>query len=248
VLSEWSFGFWVNFFSERPNIANPFLLGEVHRRAVLDVSRFFLLEDGEEAAAFSRQLGARYVLMIEPLPGKDISYLGLDSRDYFGEDAGGDGPTGVRYFSTVGARLYYTDGSAANVEGANVDALSHFRLVYESLRESDIAVNLGRHISASKVFEFVEGARVKGRAAPGSVVSARATVSTNRGREFQFHTRASADAEGLYELVLPYSVTGNPYDTGAVGPYIAENAGQTREVVVDEAEVAAGALRLVDFL
>jgi dolichyl-diphosphooligosaccharide--protein glycosyltransferase len=248
VLSSWDFGHYIVFYAERPNIANPIIFGQTHREGIFNTSRFFSAMDEEKAAGLCRNLGIRYILVEEQDMETHLHYLGK-LEDEISRFSGAEKDDLVRrYFTAMGSRLFYLNGSAVNVQGADIEALGRFRLVYESKHNSDIKVNLEQELSASKVFEFVEGARIRGRTAPDSMVRASVPVRTNRGREFVYHTVTRSGEEGAYELRVPYSNAGTPYETGAHGPYVIKSGGRTTELNVSEDEVIEGATKETDLI
>ncbi len=248
VLSDWSFGHYISFYSERPNISNPFGWGETHRGGVVAVSRFYLEEDEVRAADMLEQLGVRYVLMIEP----NYTSHALYADQYFpfsdSVESEDEESTKEVVFSVMGSRMYYSDGSAVNIGGINVDALSRLRLVYESKYYTDLKANEEYYFSIAKVFEFVPGARISGACSVGSDVTATVDVQTNRERKFIYHNRAVCGQDGRYSLTLPYPTEGGPYDTGALGPYILEAAGKRVHLDIDEQQVLRGEQLFVNLL
>jgi dolichyl-diphosphooligosaccharide--protein glycosyltransferase len=61
-------------------------------------------------------------------------------------------------------------------------------------------------VSFVKVFEYVKGARIEGRAPNGSAVEIATNVTTNQGREFTYSQRAISN--GSYAFIVPYSTEG----------------------------------------
>jgi dolichyl-diphosphooligosaccharide--protein glycosyltransferase len=241
VMASWVYGHYIVFYAKRPNIANPISFGGTHREGILNVSRFFSEKREDSAVSLCRKLGVRYILVDEQDLETHMDYLGILGD---GAPLSSDG-----YFSTMGSRLYYLNGSAMNIQGVDVEALGNFRLVYESKHDmAGLKVNLDRKLSASKVFEFVKGVKIHGKTAPNSAVSAKSPILTNRGRQFQYHMITRSDANGYYEFYLPYSNTGNPYETGAEGPYSISSAGKSVEATISEDEILAGGSREINFI
>jgi dolichyl-diphosphooligosaccharide--protein glycosyltransferase len=103
--------------------------------------------------------------------------------------------------------------------GERVEALQHFRLVHASepsdssrLDESPIYENVranGPQIPYVKTFERVGGARIEGSGPANAEV--RATVEMTLppvNRTFSYTQYARTDAQGNFEMVVPYSTTG----------------------------------------
>ncbi|PSP46364.1 oligosaccharyl transferase, archaeosortase A system-associated, partial [Halobacteriales archaeon QH_7_69_31] len=103
--------------------------------------------------------------------------------------------------------------------GERVPALHHFRLVHASepadssrIDESPLFENLrseGPKIPYVKTFERVEGARIEGTGPADTEVQATVELripTTNQ--TFSYTQYARTDAQGNFEMVVPYSTTG----------------------------------------
>jgi dolichyl-diphosphooligosaccharide--protein glycosyltransferase len=117
---------------------------------------------------------------------------------------------------------------------ANVPALEHYRLVHESPNNALIPTMPGlmtaitlRDIKYVKIFEFVKGARIPGN---GTI---EVPITTNTGRTFVY----SQVSQGG-EFVVPYSISGNPYDVHTGGSYHIE--GTNQYINVTEKDVMEG--------
>lgn len=117
--------------------------------------------------------------------------------------------------------------------------LEHHRLMYESRIAGDY-VEAGR--SEFRIFERVEGARLVGRAAPGTRVVASLAYVSNRGRRGRYQTAGQADASGRYELRLAHSSRGGPPGVRPDDAYVVRARGATAAVVVEERAVRSGDL------
>ncbi len=105
-------------------------------------------------------------------------------------------------------------------------------------------------MSFVKVFEYVKGARIEGKAPNGSIVEIATNITTNQGREFMYSQIAMPN--GTYEFIVPYSTEGPIERVGytnfdvLAAPYVIrighiENETiiwDTRQVVVEIAEEA----------
>jgi dolichyl-diphosphooligosaccharide--protein glycosyltransferase len=137
--------------------------------------------------------------------------------------------------------LYIRDGSrfAGDAENAaEVPALTRHRLVFES-RGLPIE-NASDLPPIFKVYEVVPGARVVGRAAPGSEVRIGLGVKTNQQRSFTYEASARANARGRYELRLPYATREGPRSTTTDPAYTLTCDAQTRFLAVREQDVRQG--------
>jgi len=111
-----------------------------------------------------------------------------------------------------------------------VPALQHFRMVHESRGNSPNTMYdiFGvANLKQVKVFEFVQGAHVKGE---GII---QLNVVTNTGREFLYQQES---VNG--EFIVPYSTVNNPNEVHANGRY--HIIGTTREIDVTEDDVLKG--------
>lgn len=113
-------------------------------------------------------------------------------------------------------------GAQPNQPVETVPALGHYRLVHESPSNAG-----GIAVKYVKVFEYVEGARLRGE---GTI---EVPVVTNTGRAFTW--RATA-VNG--EFVLPYATGGSTAGVRTTGPYRLISTG--RSVEVSEAAVQSG--------
>ena len=165
----------------------------------------------------------------------------------------------IRQFDNVSAARAYVeeDGSAqlggvGDLPSERVEALEHHRLVHASqargrspsLRQVQILQELGVDVESVlgesgfaafqddfvKTFERVPGATIEGSgAAPGQEVEATVELEKPTGQTFEYTQYAEADADGNFELTVPYSTTGydefgpeNGYTNTSVratGPY-----------------------------
>ena len=111
-------------------------------------------------------------------------------------------------------------------------------------------------VSVVKVFEYVKGARIEGRAPDSSVVEIATNITTNQGREFTYAQRRTI-SNGSFEFVVPYTTEGTNFDVLA-SPYkiraghrenkIAMIWDVEKEVEVSEKEVMEGKTIRVDFI
>jgi hypothetical protein len=136
--------------------------------------------------------------------------------------------------------LYARDGSARfdPESGAlRMPALERHRLIYESLGRDFTDPDAA---PVFKVFEFVAGAEVSGRAAPGAEIDVALALRTNRGRRFQYQTRVAADAEGRYRVRLPHATGGGPESLKAAPYYRFACGSEVAGLVVGEQAVQEG--------
>jgi asparagine N-glycosylation enzyme membrane subunit Stt3 len=209
----------LEYEARRPTVTDNFG-DDIGRKNYLLARLYYQSREGAAADVLGR-LGARYV-------------VAQSSFNYLGEDP----VPGSMFFS-----LYQHDGSAfhpppGDRHGVAVPALERHRLTYES---RPLARTQPPSVSPYKVFEYVAGAQVAGRAAPGKKVRATLRVRTNRRREFVYTTHTVASNDGRYEFRFPYANTGGPPGV-RVGPhYTLECGGETARLFIDERAVTTGA-------
>ncbi|MGB9902587.1 STT3 domain-containing protein [Methanothrix sp.] len=206
VMCWWDYGNWIVYIGERPVVANNFQTG------VVEGSRFFLSEEEESAVRILNDRRARYVITdLTMIYGKlqaICSWLGEDPSTYQMIDAK-DGVMTVhnleRLNRTILAGLHLDDCSY----------MEHFRLIHES---RSFAGPYGEKPAAMiKIFEYVPGAIIRGRANDDRIIVAVLTLSSNLGRPFQYVNYA-VPRNGSYEIRVPYSTEG-AYGIKAAGPY-----------------------------
>jgi asparagine N-glycosylation enzyme membrane subunit Stt3 len=115
--------------------------------------------------------------------------------------------------------------------------LVHHRLIYETPLQAGQTL---RSPPEFRIFEFVKGARVEGRADPGSRVAASLVYRSNRGRRGRARFSTTADAHGRYALILPYATSGAPPATASNASYTLSSGGRETELAVGEDHVQRG--------
>ncbi|TKX72739.1 oligosaccharyl transferase, archaeosortase A system-associated [Halorubrum sp. GN11_10-6_MGM] len=172
-----------------------------------------------------------------------------------------------RFDNLSAARSYVEEDGSAQVGGVmgvpseRLDALEHYRLVHATEAPGrspyaqqaqllaqrfgvDLQATYGESLLGAfsddfvKTFERVPGATVEGSGAePGQEVEATVELEKPNGQTFEYTQYATADADGEFELTLPYSTTGydefgpeNGYTNTSVratGPYNVSTAQTT---------------------
>jgi oligosaccharyl transferase (archaeosortase A-associated) len=232
VMSWWDYGNWILYLSRRPVVANNFQTG-------IDDAAHFLIEPDEKAADdILNKRKVRFIVtdaQMLKLKFSSIAMLaGRNPEDYYGTS---DGATirsvnneNSKFFATMLSRLHVFDG----------DGLSHYRLIYES---NTTAIK-NPDIKYVKIFEYVPGATIGGRAGDGEV-KVTLNIMTNQGRTFVYTQQATA-MNGKYEIKVPYSTTGTTYGTRPAGDYLIQNDNASKEVSVTEQDVLDGRMLQVD--
>ncbi|MEW6358587.1 MAG: STT3 domain-containing protein [Planctomycetota bacterium] len=243
VLAEWRCGEWIQCMGRRPVTANCMGTHLGRGGPFRDSARFLFLEEESEAAALLKRSEVRFVMTAYLAKNLLICHkiAGVDLSPYAAMRTEGAklilSPT-RGYFRTIGSRLHERDGSAFRMEetGEALPALGRLRLIYEGARDEE--VNAAWNIPSLKIFEFVEGAKLRGRAQPGASVAASVDVITNRGRTFRYIALTSAAEDGSFALVAPYSTTGCPYRTQAVTSYTISSGTASLALEVPEEALA----------
>jgi dolichyl-diphosphooligosaccharide--protein glycosyltransferase len=218
VMAPWPVGHPIEYAGRRPTVTDNFGddIGEenFHR-----ARRYYLAREGE-GSQILEQLGVRYV-------------VAQSRHGYLGE-----APAAGSMFRS----LYFRNGSESappweDPRGGRVEALERHRLVYESrpLREAQ-----SDEPPVYKIFEFVEGARIDGRAAPRARIRLTLPLRTNRGRVLVYAASAVADAQGRYALRVPYANRGAPPAVRAAPHYTLECEGESAPLWIDESAIRKG--------
>jgi len=240
VLASWRYGYWIAWLGERPAVGTPLLLRPEERLANARAEAL-LLGDGASAAGRLAAQRLRYVLATPMM-------LYADEKMVPRRADGVSLPT-ASWRRALNTRLLHDDASDA---GEGLPCLGHFRLLVES-GETWFPETAGPHalpgepVAAVKLFERVAGARITGRAAPGSQVAARLRLRTRAKREFTFACETRADAAGQFTIVVPYRSSGPNGDggTAAIGPWEVRRDGNLARVEVTERDVIEGASKAI---
>jgi dolichyl-diphosphooligosaccharide--protein glycosyltransferase len=216
VLGPWYLGHLLEYVARRPTVVDNFG-DDIGERNLGLVRRYYSSREAESAKILE-ELRVRYVIapqrhdFLDAVPDDDAVFMALA---YF------DGSE--REFPQIG----------------DPPALSRHRLVYEA----DPVVDRGSEsVPLLKIYEFVPGVRIGGRAAPGRRIRASLALLTNRGREFVYRTTTSSSAEGRYQLRVPYgSAHSARYQVKPLGPYTLSCDGDTARLTVPEWAVKRGA-------
>ncbi len=212
VLGPWGFGHALRYVAQRPMVQDNFG-DDVGTEGFSAAEAYFSAPSESAGLEILERLRVRYVLVGPTGSGHGHGY----------------GP------ETLFTRLRLQDGGAAD-GGAQiaVPSLSRHRLMYES---GPLEPNGSE--PQWMLFEVIPGARLVGAAEPGTVVEARLALRTRRGRSFHFVARAAADADGRYDLVLPYA-SGVRGEVTSAAYYEVKSGGKMAEVSVAEHQVQRG--------
>jgi asparagine N-glycosylation enzyme membrane subunit Stt3 len=237
VLTKWDDGHPLLWASGRPVIASSFGTREAlsGNRAAF---RALLSTDEETAYRETAKRRLRFVLVSPVLfEVEGMAAIAGVPQEFVAFHDGGDAEALPQFARTLHSRLFFGDGTSGVFKGERIAPLSNFRLMVESKTR---VTRFGRTVPEFKAFEGVPGARLSGRAAPGTPVKAAVTVRTNTGREFAYRRETEAGARGEYEITVPYSTRNGTMPTGAAGPYRVSVGEETFELHVGESDVLEG--------
>jgi len=104
--------------------------------------------------------------------------------------------------ATTGWQHYEGDYQSANLE---IEQLHRgITMEGEQLKRTPDFI---QPVSFVKVFEYVKGARIEGKASDGSIVLIEVNVTTSQGREFVYSQTTVSN--GTYVFIVPYSTGGH---------------------------------------
>jgi len=131
VMSWWDYGHWITRIAHRIPNANPFqwgIGGPGENGTIIPGACMFLTsKDEKEANWILDELDTRYVV-------SDFMMADAFNAFYnkFGAITSWAGRGYPDYYHTIELRLHMFDGTRVEVEGENIAALAHYRLVHES--------------------------------------------------------------------------------------------------------------------
>lgn len=276
VMSWWDYGHMITYWGHRIPNANPFQAGigggGTHAPGA---STYLTAGTEDEANAVLEKLGtngkpgARYVAsnayMAYAIQSifADWDMWHMYEEGYYAQVQTSGGyqywPT-MKYFNTMESRLHILDTTG----------LHNYRLVHESTPNPRIdggtqeksyksiynIINKNNPIPVEdsgfvKIFEYVKGAKITGKALPNTTVTLTNTIKTNLGRTFQYKQTVSSD--GSYVFVVPYSTTGpipgeTQFDTGPQGAFSVTAGAVSKQVDINEKDVLEGGTIILDMV
>ncbi len=237
VLAEWGLGAYISCQAERPTVATNFGW-ETH--GLFESAAFLVQSDPLLATLLLNENRVRYLLLSDvtgQLPKfRAIAEYGMDKKGI--KPLAPFVPLATMYY-----RLYIQDGSAYAVQGVEHAALGRYQLIYESVGQAPEQVK--GTISHYKIFEYVPGAELAGKANPESFVTVELPLRTRNGRRFQYRDRVAVKTDGTFSVRVPYATSGGASDVSAEGDYRLKVNGRTRSIQVLPGEVVAGARKQV---
>jgi asparagine N-glycosylation enzyme membrane subunit Stt3 len=221
VLAAWGDGHVLRYVAQRPVVQDNFG-DDVGVRNFALAEAYFAQESEEQALRIARELRVRYVLVRASGSGHSAGY---GARSQF-----------ARLYELRGAEGVF--GGAPGAREQRIRALAHHRLIFDA--EAVAGLSAGSRPSY-KIFEIVPGARIAGRALPGAEVRAELRIALGRRGRIAFSITALADADGRYELVVPYANDPTDREIRPARAYRLRSGGREASLAVSDAEVLGGA-------
>ncbi len=237
VLSAWGWGHWITAIAHKPGVASPLGQSDSNLDGVRNAARVLLAKTEREGAAVAESLGVRFLFLTPLFRGLEgmVLQLGHDFGAYATMNADGTRTLESAYLESLHSQLFLPIDE--------LPASERFRLVYEGQVGHPF---LERERPYVKIFQLVPGATLAGRCSAGAV-AVEATVATNTGRTLLYTRRAEPDADGAFELRIPYAGEPIPAGTSGQGPLRVRCGALVSEVTLSHAEVENGAWIEVTF-
>ncbi|VVB89943.1 Dolichyl-monophosphooligosaccharide--protein glycotransferase AglB [uncultured archaeon] len=276
VMSWWDYGHIITYWAHRIPNANPFQAGIGGGPTHAPGAASFLTAKSEEEAdnilyalGINGKPGARYIMSNAYMAYQIMDIFGVWNEDYAPNEIPGD-----PYYATIRTQngmqripsLRYYDNMEAKLHIFDGNGLKRYRLVHESAQNPYSDEQMIKNVynilykgnipvensGLVKVFEFVKGANITGRAPAGSTVTLTNTIKTNIGRTIPYSQTTTA-INGTYVFTVPYSTTGTisgqtNFDTMPTGPYNLTAGNLTKQVPVDENFVLNGGTVTLDLI
>lgn len=199
VLNLWPLGHRVLYLTHLPVLASPFG-SHLGGTSFDEASDLFLEEDESRVVRRMAERRLRWVVIDADLGtiGASLRARGEATRDFYAVTRLPTGEQRIEHRPPLLRTLY---GRLAVLGGAGADdvaePLRHFRLVVDAQRD-----HTGGH---PRVFERVEGARLRLRGRPNAIYRIEYRFVSNAGRERRYARGVRTGPGGGAEVVLPYS-------------------------------------------
>ncbi|MFA4934362.1 MAG: oligosaccharyl transferase, archaeosortase A system-associated [Candidatus Methanoperedens sp.] len=264
VMSWWDYGHIITYWGHRIPNANPFQAGIGGGSSHAPGASTFLIAPTEEKAnavldklGINGKPGARYVVsnaymayaILTIFADWDETNQGYYTRIQTSQGAQ-DVPA-MKYYDTIEAKLHIFDTNSLKqyrlvhestpnpyVRGGNAE--KWFKNVYNILYGGNLPVEDSGY---AKIFEYVKGAKIEGRAPPDTAITLANTIKTNIGRTVQYSQTTTSN--GTYAFTVPYSTLGpipgeTQFDTMPAGPYMVTFGNVSKQIDVNEKDVLEG--------
>ncbi len=264
VMSWWDYGHIITYWGHRIPNANPFQSGIGGGTTHAPGASTFLIAESEEKAneildklGINGKPGARFVVSNAYMAYAILTVFAewdMSNEGYYVPVQTSQGIIGVpsmKYFNTMEAKLHIFD----------TNGLRNYRLVHESTpnpyvrggNEEKYTKNIYNILYGgklpvedsgyAKIFEYVKGAKITGRAPANTTITLTNTIKTNIGRTIQYSQTTNSD--GTYTFTVPYSTLGpipgeTQFDTKPEGPYTVTAGNVSKKIDVSERDVLDG--------
>ncbi len=265
VMSWWDYGHIITYWGHRIPNANPFQAGIGGGPEHLPGAATFLIAPTEEKAnevldklGINEKPGARYVVSNAYMAYAILGIFAewdMSNEGYYvpvRTSQGTIGAPSMKYFNTMEAKLHIFD----------TNGLHNYRLVHESTPapyyrggneekwfKNVFNVLYGGNLPVedsgyAKIFEYVKGAKISGRAPPDTTVTLTNTIRTNIGRTIQY-SQTTTSSNGTYAFTVPYSTLGaipgeTQFDTMPAEPYTITAGSISKQIDISEKDVLEG--------
>ncbi|MFZ2411687.1 MAG: oligosaccharyl transferase, archaeosortase A system-associated [Candidatus Methanoperedens sp.] len=264
VMSWWDYGHIITYWGHRIPNANPFQAGigggEEH---LPGASTFLIAPTEDEANAVLEKLGidgkrgTRYVVSNAYMAYAILTVFAewdLTNQGYYKQIQTSQGVQvvpAIKYYDTIEAKLHIFDTNGLRnyrlvhestpnpyTQGGNSE--KWFKNVYNILYGGNLPVEDSGY---AKIFEYVKGAKIEGRAPQDTAITLTNTIKTNIERTVQYSQTTTSN--GTYAFTVPYSTLGpipgeTQFDTRPEGPYTVTFGNVSKQIDVNEKDVLEG--------
>lgn len=264
VMSWWDYGHIITYWGHRIPNANPFQQGiGGGANHAPGASTFLIAPTEDEANAVLDKLGingkpgARYVVSNSYMAYAILTIFAewdITNQGYYTQiqtSQGAQVVPAMKYYDTMEAKLHIFDTNGLRnyrlvhestpnpyTQGGNSE--KWFKNVYNILYSGNLPVEDSGY---AKIFEYVKGAKITGRAPPDTAITLTNTIKTNIGRIVQYSQTTTSN--GTYAFTVPYSTLGpipgeTQFDTMPAGPYTVTAGNVSKQIDVSEKDVLEG--------
>jgi oligosaccharyl transferase (archaeosortase A-associated) len=233
IMTWWDYGNWILYISKRPVVSNNFQVGGD------EAARFFVAPDETLGNTIMDKRKAKYVIVDRRMglnkfkQGDELVLKGtfMTVLSFADKNPGAYldkyNLPNDNYFQTMYARMHVFDGNG----------LKNYRLIYES--EETYYDLFDKPVKNIKIFEYVKGAKIEGKTSSNDTVLLSGQINTNRERKFDYLQETTADENGYFEFIVPYSGD-SPYETGLLKSYNLKYDNSNISINISENDILNG--------